>query len=154
MKKIAAIACAVCLAGSLSACGGGEDRTEAETASDVAVESSGALASEATAPEAQPSAETVPSTSAEPAADGVTPEFKEAMDSYEAFFDEYVDFMKAYQESGDAASMLAQYSDYMAQYSETMQKINGIDSDSLSEADALYYAEVSARIASKTAELL
>ena len=70
--------------------------------------------------------------------DGVTPEFKEAMDSYGAFFDEYVAFMKEYRESGNPASMMAEYGTYMQQYAETMSAISEIDKDTLSEADALY----------------
>ena len=86
--------------------------------------------------------------------DGVTPEFKEAMDSYGAFFDEYVAIMKEYRESGNPASMMAEYGTYMQQYTETMSAISEIDKDTLSEADALYLAEVSGCIATKTAGLL
>lgn len=83
----------------------------------------------------------------------VTPEFKAAMDSYEAFFDEYISFMNKYKESGYDASMLTDYTNYMNSYTETMKKISEIDTDSLSTADMLYYSEVNFRISSKLAEI-
>ena len=45
------------------------------------------------------------------------------MDSYEAFFDEYVEFMKKYKDSDDPTSMLADYADYMAKYADAMEKL-------------------------------
>ena len=36
---------------------------------------------------------------AEELVDGMRPEFKEAMDSYEAFYDEYCDFIKKYNDN-------------------------------------------------------
>ncbi|MDO4442346.1 MAG: hypothetical protein Q4B69_00505 [Slackia sp.] len=86
-------------------------------------------------------------------ASAVTPEFKNAMDSYEAFFDEYVSFMEKYKGSDDPAALMADYSTYMQKYTETMSALGEIDESTLSEADALYYAEVSGRIATKTAGL-
>lgn len=84
---------------------------------------------------------------------GIRPEFKEAMDSYEKFFDEYCTFMKKYKESNDASSMFADYTKYMAQYADTMAKLDAIDEKELSTEEAVYYAEVSARITSKLAEV-
>lgn len=81
--------------------------------------------------------------------DGVRPEFKEAMDSYEAFFDEYIEFMEKYSNSDNAVEMLADYADYMSQYAETMKKMEALQSDDLSTEEAAYYAEVSARIMQK-----
>lgn len=94
-------------------------------------------------------------TAAEPTAASATsdPDFRAAMDSYEAFFDEYVAFMKSYEESSDPTSMLADYLTLMTQYTETMQALESIDEDELSDADALYYAEVSLRISQKLLEV-
>ena len=69
------------------------------------------------------------------------------------FFDEYVEFMKKYQNSDNQASMLSDLADYMTKYSETMQKLDEIDEDSLSAADLAYYTEVNARIMKKLAEV-
>lgn len=54
--------------------------------------------------------------------DGMRVSFKEAMDSYEKFFDEYVAFMKKYQESDNATEMLSDYLKFMEQYSEMTKR--------------------------------
>lgn len=80
---------------------------------------------------------------------GVTPSFKKAMDQYEKFFDKYVEFMNEYKNgNGD----LTEYAEFMAEYSETMSKLEEIDEDTLSDADAAYYLEVMTRINQKLAE--
>lgn len=84
---------------------------------------------------------------------GIQPEFKDMMDSYEAFFDEYCEFMKKYSESDDTTSMLADYTDYMTKYVEFMGKLDEVNEDELSTEEALYYAEVSARISQKLLEV-
>ena len=86
-------------------------------------------------------------------ADGIAPDFKAAMDSYEKFFDEYVIFMKAYKESDDVASMANEYTAMMMQYLETMTALDEIDEDALSDEEALYYAEVMLRINQKLLEV-
>ena len=81
-------------------------------------------------------------------------DFKEAMDSYEAFFDEYIAFMTKYYESDtdDMLSMMTDYTNYMTQYTETLAKLDSLDTDELSDEEALYYAEVTSRITSKLLE--
>lgn len=59
--------------------------------------------------------------------------------------------MEKYSESDDTASMLADYSSYMTQYAETMEKMESIDEDELTTAEAAYYTKVSARILEKLA---
>jgi hypothetical protein len=85
--------------------------------------------------------------------DNVSPEFKATMDSYEEFFNDYVDFMKKYKNSTDITSMASDYADYMTKYSDMMQKLNDIKSEDLSTADLAYYNEVNARITKKLAEV-
>lgn len=79
----------------------------------------------------------------------VTPEFKAAMDSYEAFFDEYIDFMNKYKTSDDSLSMLGEYAEYMKRYAEMAEKMEAIEDQELSDADSLYYLEVTNRIEEK-----
>lgn len=75
--------------------------------------------------------------------DGVDPELKAFLDSYEAFMDEYVAFMKKYNSDTDnAISMLADYSKIMARYTEFATAIDKYDSDEMSVADAKYYLDV------------
>lgn len=84
---------------------------------------------------------------------GVNVNFKATMDSYEEFFNDYVDFMKKYKNSTDITSMASDYADYMTKYSDMMQKLNDIKSEDLSTADLAYYNEVNARITKKLAEV-
>lgn len=86
--------------------------------------------------------------------DNVSPDFKATMDSYEEFFNDYVDFMKKYKNSTDITSMASDYADYMTKYSDMMQKLNDIKSENLSTADLAYYNEVNARITKKLAEVV
>lgn len=83
----------------------------------------------------------------------VSADFKKMMDSYEDFFDEYIEFMRKYENSDDVAGMLNDYADYMTKYADYMQKLNDVDTDNLSTADAAYYTKVQARIVKKLAEI-
>lgn len=113
-------------------------------------------------PTAEPAAEPTPEPTAEPeaageespAAAGVRPEFQEAMDSYEAFMDEYCEIMQKYGESdGTDLSLLADYASYMAQYAEMMQQFEQWEDEELSDAELLYYIEVQARVNQKLLEV-
>lgn len=89
--------------------------------------------------------------SEEPAADagGVSPDVKEALDSYEAVMDEYVAFMQKYKDSGYSASMLGDYTSMLQKYTEFSQKIDAMDTDNMSTADYQYYIEVTSRVSQK-----
>lgn len=82
-------------------------------------------------------------------AEGISPEFKEAMDSYEAFFDEYIAFMEKYSSSNDSLSMMADYANYMTKFADAMDKMEKLDDGTLSDAESLYYLEVTLRIEQK-----
>lgn len=71
------------------------------------------------------------------------------MDSYEAFFDEYIAFMEKYANSDNAIGMLTDYLAYMERYAETMEKLDALDDGELSTEETLYYIEVQARITQK-----
>jgi hypothetical protein len=102
---------------------------------------------------AEPTTQTEEKAASTPAATEDSVSFREAMDSYEAFFDEYVAFMQKYKASNDAASMLADYSSFLTRYADVMQKIGAIDSSKLSADDAAYYLQVMARIEQKLASI-
>lgn len=170
MKKVFALVLTTVLLLSLTACGRrfpaltpGSDkpastsgRTETSVPSTWATAGTTQSTTEPTTEVTEPSAETTESTT-EPATEavstGVTPEFKATMDAYEAFFDEYVDFMQKFTSSENTLGMMTQYASMMARYAETMSALDEIDSDSLSEADALYYMEVALRITKKLADI-
>lgn len=134
----------------LSGCGGSE-KAEPDTKKEyeVTLETETKEAPEPESEESENAGETGEDTSS----NEVDPEFKAAMDSYEAFFHEYCNFMRAYNESSDPAALAGEYADYMKQYAETMDKLSQIDESALSSADALYYAEVVGRITQEMAEV-
>lgn len=76
----------------------------------------------------------------------ISPEFKAAMDSYEAFFSEYVAFLQDFSDNPSDLSLLTKYIDYMDQYTETMEALDNIDDDELTTAELSYYIEVMGRI--------
>ena len=114
----------------------------------------GAASTEATAPQDQPTAEAISAQSS----DEVTPEFREMMDSYEAFMNQYCDFMVKYTDatsSGDSATLLAMTADYASLVQQELDwasKIDGIDESTLSPADDAYYLEVQGRVLKKLGE--
>ena len=80
----------------------------------------------------------------------VTPELKEFLDSYEAFIDKYVEFMKNYDSNSDnAIAMLGDYLEIMKELAEFEEALDQYDSDDMSTADALYYLEVTTRCSQK-----
>lgn len=109
----------------------------------------------------QPSTTTIstlaPSTTEKPTTQApsnqISKEFKEAMDSYEKFFDEYCEFMKKFKESPSDTSLLLQYSTYMQQYTDTMTKLNALNDEDLTDAELMYYLEVNNRITEKLLEI-
>lgn len=83
----------------------------------------------------------------------IRPDFKEAMDSYENFFDDYCNFMKKYSENPSDLSLLTDYLDYLTEYTETMDKLDNIDQSEMSDAELKYYLEVMSRINNKLLEI-
>ena len=102
------------------------------------------------APTAKPTPVPTPKTTAAPK--DVTPEFKATMDSYEAFFDEFIDCLKAMADDSADTTTLFQYAAMMMQYADTLEKLEAIDESKLSPADDAYYIEVMARIELKLLE--
>lgn len=82
---------------------------------------------------------------------GIRPEFKETMDSYEAFFDEYCDFMTKYKETDDIVSMASDFASYMTQYADFMAKMDAMKDEEMSTEESAYYLEVTGRILEKVA---
>ena len=113
-----------------------------------------AAGTETTAPQDQPAAE---ASNAQSSGE-VTPEFKEMMDSYEAFMNQYCDFMVKYTNatsSGDSATLLAMTADYASLVQQELDwasEIDGVDESTLSPADDAYYLEVQGRVLKKLGE--
>lgn len=86
------------------------------------------------------------------ALDIIRPEFKEMLDSYEAFFDEYIEFMELYEQNPGDLTLLTKYMEYMTQYADVMEKLSAVEDEEMSDAELLYYIEVNNRITRKLAE--
>lgn len=149
MKKyISVIAClmaVLALVFCLSACGSSAEEPETDI-SDIAEEIETPVA-EVPIEEETPAEKT----SAETTSD-IRPEFKEAMDSYEAFYDEYCAFMKKYTENPTDMTLLGEYASMMSKSAEMTQKFDAWNSEDLSEAELTYYLEVSSRVTQKMLE--
>ena len=51
------------------------------------------------------------------------------MDSYEAFFDEYIAFMKKYEANPGDLELLGEYADYINKYSDYLAKLSAVEQD-------------------------
>ncbi len=72
----------------------------------------------------------------------IRPEVKEAIDAYEAFVDEYCEFMKKYSESdGTDLSILSDYFTFMSKLEDYTSKMDDMEDD-LTDAEYWYYIEV------------
>jgi hypothetical protein len=105
---------------------------------------------------ARPSASPRPRATAQPTAaqkdNEVSPEFRELMDGYEAFFDEYIAFLGSMDEEDDGFGILFRYADMMSRYADMMDSLDAIEDEELSTADEIYYLEVLSRINRKLLE--
>ena len=85
--------------------------------------------------------------------DGMRPEFKAAMDSYEDFYDEYCDFMKKYQANPTDMTLLTEYTTIMSKLTDMEEKFEAWDESEMNSAELNYYVEVSSRVAQKLLEV-
>lgn len=102
---------------------------------------------ETTAPSESNATETKPNDT--DLVDGMRKDFKDAMDSYEAFMDEYVAFMKKHSDNPSDVGLLADYTKYMSKYADMVEKIDKWESEDLNDAELAYYIDVQARVSKK-----
>lgn len=88
------------------------------------------------------------------AASGIRPEFKEAMDSYEAFYDEYFAFMENYKKNPTDFSLLLKYTDMLTKMADMDKAFNAWDQSDMTPEELKYYLEVNTRIQKKLVDLL
>ena len=80
--------------------------------------------------------------------------FKDAMDSYEEFMNEYVAFMKKYSNSnGTDMSLILDYSKYMTKYATMCKEFEKWENEDLNAAETTYYIDVQARVTKKLLEV-
>lgn len=85
----------------------------------------------------------------------VNGDFKATMDSYESFMNEYVEFMKKYENASDDEylSILQEYTEMMTKYADMTEKMNSIGASTLNPDDLAYYTAVMGRVTQKLDEL-
>ena len=81
---------------------------------------------------------------------GIRPEFQQAMDDYEAFYDEYISFMRNYySDPGNAINMMADYTRLMSSINDVNASFEALDDQEMSAEEAQLYLEVSTRVEAK-----
>lgn len=86
--------------------------------------------------------------------DGVSPELKAFLDSYETFVDKYIEFMKNYtSDPTNVTKMITEYAEIMDEYADFVEKVDAYDTKRMSYADASYYIEVTSRCTQKILEI-
>jgi len=85
--------------------------------------------------------------------DGMRPEFKEAMDSYEEFYNDYCDILKRYSENPSDMQLLADYANMMTKSSEMTEKFSAWEDDDLNNTELEYYLDVNNRVMKKLLEV-
>ena len=126
-----------------------EETAKQEVEETVAESRTEEIATESETEEQQPAMDSDTSTVGE---DGMRKDFKEAMDSYEAFMNEYCDFMEKYSKSPTDASLMADYMSYMSKYDDFIKKFDQWGGEDLNDAEFAYYMEVQTRAYERLAE--
>ncbi len=121
-----------------------EDETSADGETDISSDGG-----------AHVSAEAENETVAEVAIDtnGIRPEFKEAMDSYEAFYTEYCELLKKYTENPTDLTLLSKYGEMIAKAEEVDEAFEAWDEDDMTGEELNYYLEVNNRVLQKIADM-
>ncbi|MBQ3369768.1 MAG: hypothetical protein IJG48_01980 [Mogibacterium sp.] len=145
MKKIIAVIIALILVFAFIGCSK-DDTTPAVQESET-VETSDTAEEETESPEASDSED-------ESSDEGlISPEFKETMDNYEAWFDHYCDVMKRYKEDSTNLELLSEMTDLMSEEVTMLDEMENMDQDDMNTAELAYYLEVTARIEKKLLEV-
>lgn len=81
----------------------------------------------------------------------IRPEFKEMLDDYETFMNDYCDFMVKYTNANeeDTASMLTDYLSLTSEELEWVDKINQMGNEEMNDSELQYYLEVTQRVTKK-----
>lgn len=122
---------------------------EAELAEKESNKETGAVEAEETKVTEKPIGTEASTANADTSSDGVSAEFKETMDSYEKFFDDYVDIMQKMADNPSDLTILGKYTEFMGKYTETMTKFESMEDSDMNEAEVAYYIEVQTRINQK-----
>ena len=140
MRKTISVLLLLCLVLMLFGCG-------QKTEENVAVSNQAAAKTEPEVKEEQKE-ETKEENAPENAQDQlIRPEIKEAIDSYEAFVDEYCAFMTEYTISD--LTKLGTYNELLKKEVEMSKNFEALENENLTEEEAIYYADVSLQCSQK-----
>lgn len=83
--------------------------------------------------------------------DEISSEFKEYMDSYEAFMNEYCEFLEKYNADSTNSELMAEYSEFLLKYNDFNEKIDEYNKNqsTMTTAETNYYLEVMNRVNTK-----
>lgn len=84
---------------------------------------------------------------------GLRPEFKEAMDAYEAFYDEYCNFMLEYKENPSDLNLLLKYAEMLTRLNEMDAAFNSWDESEMTNEELKYYLDVNNRVMQKLLDI-
>lgn len=84
---------------------------------------------------------------------GIRPEFQEAMDAYEAFYDEYCELMQQYKKNPSDLSLLGKYMDMLSKVADMDEKFEAWNQEDMTNEELKYYLDVTARIEKKMIDL-
>ena len=82
---------------------------------------------------------------------GMRPEFVEAMDSYEAFYDSYIEVLRKYQNDPTNLTVISEYMNMLGKLDDMEKKFDAWDDGTMNDAETAYYLQVSNRILQKLA---
>ena len=85
--------------------------------------------------------------------DGMRPDFKEAMDAYEAFYSEYCDFMMEYKKNPTDLTLITKYGELLTKAVEVDEAFAAWDEDDLNNEELKYYLEVNTRVIQKLVDV-
>ena len=85
---------------------------------------------------------------------GIRTAFKEAMDAYEAFYDEYCDILQQYYKNPTDMTLLAKYGELMNRAVEMDQAFAKWENEDLNTEEMKYYLEVNNRVMQKMLDVM
>lgn len=146
MKKIISLTLVLSLCLVLCACGNSSNSTSftSSAAPEAFNSPSEAVTVEEVSPTKDNSSELV---------NGMRRDFKSAMDSYEAFYDEYYEFMLEYKNNPTDLTLLSKYSELLIKAAEMDAAFKSWDENEMNDTELKYYLEVNNRIMQKLVDI-